>query len=126
MFRCRNSLWWQSCECCNNFCLPSGRHCSLNTKSTVLTSCALIGTRCKLAAYIMWAAFESGLNTSWWMQNSLPEVLCTCTFPNLPRTRSGNGLGTRLAPEDYSNSVQQCQVHVKAQNSGLVAAILNS
>ena len=33
---CQTSPWWQSCEWCNNFCLPSGCHCSLDLNSMVI------------------------------------------------------------------------------------------
>ena len=37
MLGCWNSPWWQSCEHCNTVCLPSGRHCSLDSNSMVVT-----------------------------------------------------------------------------------------
>ena len=40
--------------------------------------CALIGTRCKLDAYVIWTAFEWGLNTSW----------CRQKLPRYPRRQS--------------------------------------
>ena len=65
--RCRNSPWWRNCESCNIFCLPSGHRCSLDLNSMVVVCRALIGTSCKLATYIIQAAFEQGLSMSWWM-----------------------------------------------------------
>ena len=45
------------------FLSPSSHHCSLNSNSTIITSCTLIGMRWRLATYIIQAAFECGLNT---------------------------------------------------------------
>ena len=69
MLGCQNSPWWQSCERCNNF---------LSSFWPLLLTrfeqhgphmwCALIGTRRELDAYVIWAAFEWGLNTSWCRQ----------------------------------------------------------
>ena len=74
--RCRNSPWWQGCECCNNFVFllaaiaaiawlkQHGHH-------------VLIGMRCKLTTYIIWSAFA--LNEAWiWAggcKQSLPRYL---------------------------------------------------
>ena len=41
---CQNSPCWLSCECCNNVCLPFGRHCSRLTERGCNVACALIGT----------------------------------------------------------------------------------
>jgi len=41
--RTENSSWWQSFECCNDFCFPSGHHCLLDSNSMVITSCDLVG-----------------------------------------------------------------------------------
>ena len=45
---CQNSPCWLSCECCNNVCLPFGRHCSRSTERGCHVACALIGTNCSL------------------------------------------------------------------------------
>ena len=47
-------------------CLHSGSHCSLDSNSMVVTLRVMIGMSCKLAAYIIKAAFEWGLSMSWW------------------------------------------------------------
>ena len=85
IFRCRNSPWWQSCECCNIFCLPLGCHCSFDSSPHVL--CALIGMRWKLATYITRAAFERGFNTSWWMQTESAQVFTKLVQDLLPGVR---------------------------------------
>ena len=42
--------------------------------SSMVVMCrALAGTRCRLATYVIWAAFERRLNTSWWMKTELPR-----------------------------------------------------
>ena len=63
---------------------------------------ALIGTRCKLDAYVIWAAFEWGLNTSW------------CRHSLVPRPyRRRNGLATSASSNCYSRCLA---VPIKFQN----------
>ena len=63
MLMCQNPPWSRSCECYNNFLFPYGCQCQLDSNSMVITSSAPIGTRSRLAAHIIRAAYERGSNT---------------------------------------------------------------
>jgi len=69
MLTCQNSPWWWSCEHTINFLVSFWL---LDLNNMVVTSCALIGMRCRLTTYVIWAACEQGLNMSWWIM-SLPR-----------------------------------------------------
>ena len=56
MLMYQNSLWWRTCEHCNNFSLPIGCHCSLQLNCLWQhghhMKCTLIGASCEPASYI--------------------------------------------------------------------------
>ena len=80
--RCRNSPWCQGWERCSN-CLYSFWLLLLAQleQHSHHMSCALIGMWCKLAAYIIWAAFA--LNEAWVRAGG-----CKQSLPRYPQSQS--------------------------------------